>query len=337
MSIRVLGYVACIALSFAAYRGTQAAPAPSMRAAARAFEASLSSEQRARAWFPYDDAQRRDWHFVPRERRGVPLSDLNTKQRELGRELLLSALSARGLRAVDDIVELEDVLKELESNPGRDRGRYFFSLFGDLEGSSAFGWRFEGHHVSLNFSNLEPLVWTTPHFLGASPATVEGGVHAGSRALAREEDLGRALALGFEGEARALALLAGTPPADVLLSPGHDELLAASGITLAAMSAEQQARFWELAEVYIGRFDAAQAELERSRMRALDPRELRFVWIGSLQPRQPHYYRIQGPRFAIEYDNTQNGANHVHTLWRDLDHDFGDALREHRRSEHGEK
>jgi hypothetical protein len=332
--LRVVGLCACVLAAGAAYRARE--PSDAMRRAAREFAHALSAEQRSKASFDFDDAERRDWHFVPRSRRGVALGELSETQRELAWSLLRTALSDVGVHEVDGVITLESVLREVESNPGRDAARYFVTLFGDLDGSGRFGWRLEGHHLSLNFADTggAPTFSCTPQFFGANPATVRGGTHDGLRVLAREEDLARALVTSLDETQRKAAIVEGAAPADITLGPGRDSLPQnREGIRYAELGVEQQAALRDLIELYVGRLVAGAAEEERARWLASSD-DLRFVWIGGLEPGQGHYYRIQGPRFAIEYDNTQNGANHVHTLWRDFERDFGDPLREHREREH---
>ena len=327
--LKALGLVACLVAAGVAYRASE--PADAMRSASRELARSLSSEQRARAVFRFGDPERWDWHFVPRARRGLAVGELEPKQRELLRTLLRTGLSVEGERAVDGILVLEGVLREIESNAGRDPARYYVSLFGDFDGQGRCGWRLEGHHLSLNFADLdgEQLLAFTPQFFGANPARVKGGEHDGLRVLAAEEDLARKLVTSLDEAQRRSAIVPGAAPADVILAPSRDTLPdAGEGIRLADLSSEQQTLLRELIGVYTQRLSSELAAQERQRFLA-QAEQLRFVWIGALEPGKPHYYRIQGPKLAIEYDNVQGGADHVHTLWRDLERDFGDPLREH--------
>lgn len=313
-------------------------PAADMAAAASAWLAALDDTQRREAVFPLQDAERENWHFVPRSRRGVPLKDMTPAQQTLARALVAAALGERGRLTTDAIIALEDVLFAIERAGHRDRGRYYFTLFGSPDPHGTWGWRLEGHHLSLNvlLVNGEKIA-VTPMFFGANPAEVRiEHTQRGRRALAAEEDLGRALMLSFDDAQRRTALIATRAPADIITGNDREARLAApTGVPYARMTAAQQAQLRALVEVYAGRLrpELAAAELQKIADRGWNT--LHFAWAGSLEPGQGHYYRIHSPDFVIEYDNTQNGANHIHTTWRDFKGDFGrDLLREHHLESH---
>lgn len=308
---------------------------------ARAFVAALDASQRERGVLPFDGAERRNWHFVPRDRQGLKLAELTPAQTELLHALLASALSPRGRAKVDGVVQLESILAELEGapgkpNPNRDPGRYCVTLFG-APGEGAWGWRFEGHHVALNFTSIaNELVATTPFFLGTNPAHVLSGPDAGLAVLGREEELARALAASFTSEQRERAKLPGAVPSDVLLGPGRDAGFEQHlGLPLAAMTAEQRATADALLHEVIDDLADDDARAAWTRFTRCGEEELRFAWCGGTKEREPHYWRFDAVTAAIEWDDTQNGANHAHLLWRDLANDFGDdALRRHHEREH---
>jgi hypothetical protein len=310
-----------------------------MQNAARGLLASLDEGERGRATFPLDDARRKDWHYVPRERPGLPIGDLTEAQRKAMRSLLDAALSDDGLKKVDGVILLEGVLRDVESNPQRDPGRYMISVFGDPGPENPWGWRIEGHHLSLNFLQSGDRVAVTPLFLGANPEKVAGGAQAGLRVLASEEDLARGLARSLDAAQRAAGVRADEAPRDVILGPGRAaSFLEPPGIAGADLRGEQRTILRRIAELYPGDLDAAVAGDAIDHVRKATDSELHFLWIGGLEPGQPHYWRIQGAHFAIELDNVQGGADHVHTLWRDLDDDFGDdALRRHYEEHHSGK
>ncbi len=305
--------------------GTREEPS-SMRLAARAFVETLEEADRSKAQLPMHVAQRRDWHYVPRERFGVALRDLDERERKALRALLRTTLSAAGEQAVDAIVALEDVLRELESTPAqpatwRDAGAYTICLFGDLASPDPWAWRFEGHHVVLHFTEIGNEVTLSPHFLGTNPARHE---RAGRvvEPLGAEQALARELVSALEGSLRERAHDSSPPPGDVLAGPGQwPRFSTKEGIALGELPESPRKLAERLLDVYVGRFEGA------ARMRAeeltSERGSLRFLWIGALQPGEPHYYRIHSPRFALEYQNSQSGANHVHTLWREWDGDFG--------------
>lgn len=321
-----------------------------MAAAARAFVDSLSKELREKAVVAFADPARKDWHFVPRTRPGVTLGELNDAQRAAAQGLLRSALSSQGVLKVNAIIDLENVLRELENgNAGRDPGKYTMTVYGEPSAPSPvltspppavkpWGWKIEGHHISLNFTSSGRLVTSvTPAFLGTNPASVPRGPKAGQRILANEEDLGRALVTSLDAEQRKVAIIGEKALPDVILGPGRgfDEAPAA-GLALSKMNAGQKEQVWRLIEEFARNLRAELAESELERIRAADVGLIHFAWAGSIKPGEGHYYRLRGPTFVIEYDNTQNNANHVHTLWHDLTRDFADdPLKGHYLQDHG--
>jgi hypothetical protein len=316
------------------------APAPTsvfaqMVKAADAFLASLDPQQRAKAQFAFDDAERLDWHFVPRPRRGLPLKEMSPEQQALARGILQAGLSRRGYLTANTIIELELVLREMGGNPTvRDPERYYFSLFGTPSDRAPWGVRAEGHHLSLNFTLVGgALIATAPAFFGADPAEVRRGSRAGLRALADEQDLGRELLLSLDEGQRAQAIIATATPRDIVTgAAARVEPLAPIGIRITQLRPEQAAILLRLLDVYLGRMAEPLAAQRRAALEQADFSEVAFAWAGSTRPGEAHYYRIQGPSFLVEYDNSQANANHIHTVWRDFDGDFGrDLLREHYR------
>lgn len=321
-------------------------PAAEMAAAARSFLGSLPAELRARAVRPLADAEHARWAFVPGDYAGVPFGALDAAQTDAARGLLRSALSARGYDKAMAIVELENVLRRLESRDGRDAAhrdpaRYAVLVFGEPTDGGTWNWRVQGHHVSLRFFVVEgAFAGCTPAFLGSNPHEVRDGDGAGRRVLGAEEDLARAFLLLCDAEQLGSVVLAGEAPADILLGPSRaaDFLGAPRGLAWSAMGEGQRALLWRLVEEYARNLRGPLAEAELARIEAQGRDGIHFAWCGGRERGQPHYYRIHGPRFVIEYDNTQNGANHVHTVWRDLDRDFGgDPLRRHLEEEHGRR
>jgi hypothetical protein len=303
--------------------------------AADAFIASLEPEQRAKALFRFEDAERFNWHFVPRTRRGLPLKEMSPQQQALARAILQAGLSRRGYLTASAIIELELVLREMGGNPViRDPERYHFSIFGTPSQLAPWGFRAEGHHLSLNFTLVgDTLIATAPAFFGADPAEVRRGSRAGLRALADEEDIGRELLLSLDERQRTVAIIATATPRDIVTgNAAQVEPLAPIGIRVAELRPDQVAILLRLLDVYLGRMAEPLAEQRRAAIERTDFDEVAFAWAGSTQPGRAHYYRIQGPSFLVEYDNTQNNANHIHTVWRDFEGDFGrDLLREHYR------
>lgn len=307
--------------------------------AATAFLKSLPDERRRAASFALDSTERFDWHFVPRARVGVSLLDLDGPQAELLGPLLASALSPEGLVSARGVIKHENLLRALETAQGidarrRDPGLYYTQVFGTPSTSRPWAWRFEGHHLSLNVAlspGAPPAIG--PLFIGANPARVPSGAQEGFRLLAAEEDLGRALIRLLPPERRRVAMIRDTAFADILTGNDREVKLEAAGLAAADMSPEERRALRALVELYLGRLVEDSAREALARLDRAGFEQLRFAWAGGIEPGQPHYYRVHGPTILVEYDNTQNGANHIHTVYRDLDRDFGgDALRQHYRA-----
>jgi len=307
-----------------------------MFATARHLLESLANEQQRRLLFPLSDPERFNWSYLPGPRRGVALRELSLSQRHAALALLESALSRSGYAKATGIMALEAILGELEGRGAEDRvrdpGGYFFTLFGTLRPGEPWGWRIDGHHLSLTFTAAtRQLVATTPAFLGANPAEVRSGPRQGWRVLRDEEDLARRLLLALEGAQREQALIAAAAPRDILTGTGREIRPGdPAGLPAAEMSQAQRETLLQLVGLYARnlRDDLAEAHLRRIRRAGVE--RLHFAWAGGVARGEGHYYRIQGPTVLIEYDNTQNNANHIHTVMRDPERDFGfDLLRRH--------
>jgi Protein of unknown function (DUF3500) len=309
-----------------------------MAEAARKFVASLGPEQRKLAAHPFDGGDRQSFHFVPMARSGAPLKVLNAEQRKLAHALLKTGLSATGYQKVSNVMELETVLAELEKNPvRRDPEMYYFWVFGNPQPGGNWGWKMEGHHLSFNFTVVKgTTIVTTPSFMGANPAEVKSGPLKGRRALRAEEDLARELAKSFTGETRAKVVFDQTAPPDILTTDKSQvDPLPAVGLDVASMKPAQKEQLRKLLAEYAATMSPAQAQERLKKIDQAGFDKLRFGWAGGLERGDKHYYRIQGPTFLLEYDSTQNDGNHIHSVWRDFNGDFGrDLLREHRAASH---
>ncbi len=322
----------CVCAAALAWPQPASDPAAEMTAAAQQFLARLDAGQRAGATIAFADEERLNWHYIPRERKGMPFKGLTPVQREAAESLLRSGLSDAGLRKAASIRRLEDVLRAQSGSTIRDPEAYYVSIFGAPAEKSEWGWRMEGHHLSLNFTLRQGrVVGTTPFFFGANPATVREGPQKGVRVLAAEEEMGRALLRSFEGAQRQKALVQVAAPADIITGASRKAQLGPPiGVSMREMTAPQARMLTGLIELYAHRLRKELAEAELAKLRAAGTENICFAWAGGREPGQPHYYRIHGPTFVIEYDNTQDNANHIHTVWRDFDHDFGlDPLRAH--------
>jgi hypothetical protein len=305
-----------------------------MAAAARKFLDSLTPEQKAKATFDFKSDERSNWYFVPKVRKGLTLKDMTEEQRTVAKALLASGLSQQASSKALTIMSLDDILKEMEKGKGpvRDPELYYWSVFGD-PGKGDWGWRVEGHHISMNFTVAgdKAIAAAAPGFLGANPPEDRQGPRKGLRVLAEEEDLGRALVKSLSPEQMKKALISTTAPKEIITGNSRKASLAKfEGIPYSELNDQQKAALTNLIAVYANRLrpELAQQDLKRIAQAGAD--KIYFAWAGGTEKGQGHYYRIHSPTVLIEYDDTQNDANHIHTVWRDLENDFGgDLLRQH--------
>jgi len=309
-------------------------PETKMHEAVHDFLAALNEDQRQKAVLPFNSEERLNWHYVPRERKGIPYKEMTAAQQEAAVGLLRRALSQKGFRKTSTIRELETVLQEIEQGRGpvRDRDLFYFTVFGEPSTKGAWGLRYEGHHISMNWTYINgKVIASSPQFLGANPAEVRQGPMKGTRALAAEEDLARALLKSLDAAQRQEAILSEVAPADILTRADRRAAMQEDkGIAYRRLTREQQGMLLALIREHA---DAQPAEMAQERLTAIRKAgldDVKFAWMGSQEKGQGHYYRVQGPTFLIEYDNTQNDANHIHCVWRDFQGDFGvDLLAEH--------
>jgi Protein of unknown function (DUF3500) len=283
---------------------------------------------------PFETDERMNWHFIPKERKGLPFKQMDSAQKHLAHAFLSAGLSQRGYFKATTIMSLEEVLRVLEQGKGptRDPELYYFSIFGQPSATEPWGWRVEGHHLSLNVAVIKGhLIASTPQFFGSNPAEVMDGPRKGLRVLRQEEDLGRALLKALDEKQRAAAVIETTAPRDIITGASRKaEIGAPKGLAASHMNNKQRQLLLAVLEEYARPMppEIAEERMEKVRKAGLD--KVYFAWAGGPDLGQPHYYRIQGPTFLIEYDNTQNEANHIHSVWRDFDGDWGmDLLRMH--------
>ena len=309
-----------------------------MAETARRLLAALAPEQLAMARIEFGDNERRNWHYIPLERKGLPLRQMTPYQRHLASALLAAGLSQSGFIKAVTIMSLEDVLKVMENDSGERRNpeKYYFSIFGTPSATGAWGYRVEGHHISQNYAVADGQVIAAPSFFGSNPAEVRLGPRKGLRTLAAEDDLGFAVIDALDERLRAMAIVDPSAYADILTSDKRVAALAGqpSGLPSTKMNANQYDALRALVEVYARNLPD---DLARQRMDQLDKaaHNVHFAWAGGTKPGDPHYYRVQTPLFLIELDNTQDKANHIHSVWRDFARDFGgDTLRAHYEADH---
>jgi hypothetical protein len=316
----------------------QTAPAASsMLEAAGAFLATLEPAQKSKTVQPFNSEERFRWFYTPVSRKGIPLKELNARQQQAALALLRAGLSEKGYTKAETIRKLEEVLRDLEAGKGptRDPDLYFFTFFGEPTANGAWGWRYEGHHCSQNWTIVNgKSIGSSPQFFGANPAEVREGPMKGTRVLSAEEDLGRSLVKSLSAAQRAEAVLSTSAPGDILTSNQRKAAIQEDkGVTYSKLSKEQQGTLLALIEEYLGAQPRAQARERLDKIHQAGFEQIKFAWMGGLEKGEGHYYRVQGSTFLIEYDNTQNNANHIHCVWRDFHGDWGeDLLAEHYRN-----
>ena len=313
--------------------------AAAMTAAAQKFLDTLDAKTLAVAQMKFDDPARLDWHNIPKpQRKGVQLRDMTTDQRAACHELLRTALSETGYDKAVKIMALENNLREGEKDkpgsPLRDPDRYFLTIFGTPAANGTWGWSFEGHHFSLNFVIVDGrVVGDTPSFWGANPATVRiavaGGPEPGIRTLAAEEQLALDLVASLGAAELNEAVIAKECPADYRAAglPRPPQTPPA-GIAAAKLSEPQRETLWALLTAYSGNLAEPLAAARLAEIKSAGFDRVYFAWAGATKAGAPHYYRVHGPTFVLELVNYQsdpagNPANHIHSVWRSLTHDFG--------------
>ena len=303
-----------------------------MASRAIAFLNTLSPEQSQHSVFPFSSSERFNWDYRPRQRQGLPFKEMTAEQRAAAEALVQLGLSEVGYQKAHNIMQLENVLRQIDRFPHlRDPEQYAFTIFGNPN-VSFWGWRLEGHHLVLHFMAIaDGLITVTPTFFGANPAQVPIGHLKGLRTLAREQDMGFQLVQSLTPDQRTVTIIAERSLGDIVTAPVRGDMLQETvGLPLNQMSDTQRELAKTLLEEYVHNVtnELADAQLRRIHEAGLD--KIHFAWAGGLEPGQAHYYRLHGPTVLIEYDNTQNNANHIHTVWRDLTNDYGsDYLREH--------
>jgi hypothetical protein len=340
---------------------TESAPSARTRVAGQMADAAqgwldlLDDEQRvvAAGARPSEDAsddERRRWFYTPTDHGGLTFHQQRPGQQQAAMRLVASGLSPEGFVTVAAVIGLENVLDRDEGftttsdrarTRRRDVGLYYLRVFGEPGGDRPWGWRFGGHHVSLNNLVVDgELVSTTPCFLGANPARsalLGGGIN---RPLGQVEDLARELVRSLPDELTAHAVLAGAPPPDIVTGNRgtvlvDDPALATpeGGVAGGDLDRTQREILRALLSTYFDRVPSAVSPMSAYDDDALDA--VRFAWVGSTEAGRPHYYRLLGPNLLAEWDNTQRDGNHAHSVWRDPSSDFGlDVLAAHRTRHH---
>ena len=294
---------------------------------------ALSAEQKKQATYTLTDAERENWNFVPIERQGLPFKKMSTEQHALGLALLRTGLSHTGMARANAIISMELVLKDLEKGAARrDPTLYFVTIFGEPAADKSWGWRFEGHHLSFNFTVVDGKhVFFAPSFIGSNPAEIRQGPRKGERVLAEEEDLGLAFINSLDATQRKTAIFAEEALKEIVTTnKKRVEPLSPAGIAAAQLKPAQREKLVALMKVYLNRWRPELAEETFAKVTAAGIDKVTFAWAGGLDRSKQTYYRIQGPTILIEFDNSQGNGNHIHTTVRDFKGDFGhDLLKDH--------
>ena len=307
---------------------------------ANKFLISLPETLKEKAQYKFADEERFNWHFVPKSRNGVSFREFNPAQRDAALDLLKTSLSAQGYQKATAIMELENVLREVEGRATDDKYRdpqnYYLTIFGTPSNTDPWGWRFEGHHIALNFSSISNRIESsTPSFFGSNPGIVKSGPERGKQILKEETELGFSLVNSFDADKLKIALISNTALPEIISSNSRKAPSLPPGLSYSSMNDNQKTLFMKLLDVYVRNYELGFSNKLMEKIKKAGVEKLTFAWAGSLKPGEGHYYRIQGPMLLIELDNTQNNANHVHSVVRDLTNDFGeDILREHYEKEH---
>lgn len=319
-----------------AHEGAHHPTTPEMTNAAKTFLASLDEAKKKSASFDFKNEERENWHFVPMVRDGIRFGELKAHQQHLAFGLLGTGLSQKGLLTATQIMTLEQILANRGGDPEvRNTEKYYIAIFGEPSNEKPWGWRFEGHHLSLNFTVTDQRVLGVPAFFGTNPAELKKGPLKGMRPLGEVEDSARSFAQNLMKNGKS-PVFSEKAPKEILSAQNRVATAKeVQGITSKKMTGGETSQLLELINL-VASFQRKDLSAEALRkITTLQRKDLHFAWAGSLERHAGHYFRIQGKDFLIEYANTQNDNNHAHLVWRDLKNDFGrDLLKEHYKADH---
>tara|TARA_R110002167_G_scaffold51470_10_gene148925 strand:+ start:2274 stop:3290 length:1017 start_codon:yes stop_codon:yes gene_type:complete len=324
---------------------TSALQAQDLSEKANAFLTLLTPELHDAALFSLEDAERFNMNYIPIDRKGPTFHDFNEAQKQAALNLLKASISKQAFDKAMEIRDLEKVLKIIENNdatmsdgrPRRDPLNYHFCIFGKPSSTEDWGWRFEGHHISMSFTSSNgQLASATPFFLGTNPGIVKIDEQRGKQVLRAESELGLSLVNSLSPEQLKMAKFSDTAPADIITTNIRKvEGVEKKGIPFNKFDKAQKETFMALLEVYIGNYIFEFSETFRDKINDAGLENLTFAWAGGMKEGTGTYYRIHGPMLLIEFDNTQNDANHVHVVIRDLANDYAeDLLQKHYVEQH---
>ncbi len=339
-SLRILSaFVALAAVAGVAYVAQQASSSGAViLSTAQEFVGTLTADQKKQAILAFGSEERFNWNFIPLQdkkgkstRKGLPLIDMTPAQKKAALALVKAGTSAKGGDTAITIMSLEAILRDQESKKPvnvRDPEWYFFTFFGNPSKTEKWGWRVEGHHLSLNFTmSGTEVVAATPFFFGANPAEVKSGPNKGNRILPAAEDLARDLFKSLTAEQKKAAYQPKHfgEPGQKTKNPN---LGAPVGVAAAKMTKDQREILAKLVRSYTDRMPADVAEVELKNAKDGGYDNVHFAFTGSTDAGKGYTYRVHGPAFVIEFLNIQgdsggNPNNHIHSCWRRIKGDFG--------------
>ena len=314
-----------------------------MKEAASKFLDSLDENQKSIASFEYLDGERLFWYYPPMNRHGLPLRDMNKTQRDLAFALMASGLTQQAYNQAKQIIDLELLLGSSEKERGivtfvRDPALYYFTVFGDpLDSENPWGWRVEGHHISIHFSVWKnEVISTTPFFFGSNPAEVIDGPKSGLRILSAREDMALILMQSLDASQKSTAIIYDKAPSDLLTYNASKVVLPREeGLPASKMNTGQRQALMSLIGEYIKQVKTDISYRTATTLSELSLDDVFLAWAGPIDLSKAHYYRIHAGNFLVEFDNAQNGANHIHSVWRDIENDFAqDVMRDHHLAYH---
>jgi hypothetical protein len=310
--------------------------AQAIKARVGAFLDSLDDARREQATAKFDSPDHRQWTYLPGDRPGLKLADMTAEQREAVMSMLDGACGAAGAMTARAVIDLDVIRRRLDGEPAED-DQYWVRVLGDPRGHGPWAWRLNGHHLAIHVTVVGDDIAATPHFFGAEPAIVPEGPHRGLRTLPGEEELARAVLARLDPRQRTAAVTSDVAPDDILTrhDPVADPTAVPTGVRWGQLTENQQAVLGRLIRLYFDRAPAAVADEAWDAAVDADLDAISFAWAGPVERGGGHYYAVRGPTFLLEYDNTQDDANHIHSVWRDLRRDWGaDLLAAHYATAH---
>ena len=296
---------------------------------------SLSDSQKEVVSFALEDPAKTRWHYLPHssfKREGLPLSDMTSTQIQKTYALLEAYLSESGYDQMEQIIDLENYLAVVENNPAkRDPTKYYLAVYGNPHRDSLWAWSFEGHHVSLNFTVSPHKIAFAPAFWGSNPGIVPDGPEKGKIVLRKDHDWGLELIQSLSPKQLKQTLVSSQTYGEILTSNQEaTEFIPNNGISYRQLNRGQKKQLNKIIYLHLDRMEKAVSQKARQMLEVENWNNITFSWAGKIEKLKAHYYRIQGQSFLIEYDNSQDKANHIHVVWREFKGDFGkDLIREH--------